>query len=385
MSRFFCIDDEGNRFELTARLPSRARSEPLAVVHNAADAVAEEIVAAITEARLREPEVELDRQLSLGLQPGPRWQPGTLPGACRNAAVLLDRTLRCRWAPTHDWVAVTAAQPIGDTSKHIQPPVEPPAAVVNVWFAAAQEWVAAAQRCGATLLWLGDAPSHAPTARRLVELGVRYQPLPVSPALFPAPLQRGHAAFPVVSGSTVELVEIDVLLREFTQGASERATGQRAREMHDALLYLVGLDRRKAAQAEKVLKQARCLSDAYGPSTPTLVRFSAPFRQSSYELALVLADRLARRLELPPAGRLIATGCSTAWHMGKVDTVDSSVEKCAYLAKELAPGDRAVLPKAWLQTAPEAVAVLLDSEYVRSGAASVALIDKVGYDRLDEV
>jgi hypothetical protein len=60
----------------------------------------------------------------------------------------------------------------------------------------------------------------------------------------------------------------------------------------------------------------------------TLVRFGQPeFQGASYELALVMADRMARGREFLPRGRLIASGQSSAWHAGLVEAVEGQQAK----------------------------------------------------------
>jgi hypothetical protein len=74
-----------------------------------------------------------------------------------------------------------------------------------------------------------------------------------------------------------------------------------------------------------------------------------------------------------PRGRVIASGCSSAWHAGQVDAVDDREPKCALIAREAVAGDRVLLPKAWeTALAPDFAAVL------RSRGASVACIDRIG-------
>ena len=106
----------------------------------------------------------------------------------------------------------------------------------------------------------------------------------------------------------------------------------------------------------------------------TTVRFGADvFAGRSYELALVLADRIARGREFLPRARLLATGCSDAWHAGRVDTVDGLAPKCALLLREAGPGDRIVLPHAWRAGLPAGFA-----EEVRARGASVACVERIG-------
>jgi hypothetical protein len=106
----------------------------------------------------------------------------------------------------------------------------------------------------------------------------------------------------------------------------------------------------------------------------TTVRFSADvFAGRSYELALVLADRIARGREFLPRARLLATGCSDAWHAGRVDAVDGLAPKCALLLREAGPGDRIVLPHAWRAGLPAGFA-----EEIRARGASVACVERIG-------
>jgi hypothetical protein len=106
----------------------------------------------------------------------------------------------------------------------------------------------------------------------------------------------------------------------------------------------------------------------------TVVRFGQErFQGNSFELALVLADRVARGREFLPRGRIIATGCSGAWHAGRVDPVEGLAPKCALIAKEAAPGDRVLLPKAWQAQLLEGFA-----EGLRAQGASLACVERIG-------
>jgi hypothetical protein len=103
----------------------------------------------------------------------------------------------------------------------------------------------------------------------------------------------------------------------------------------------------------------------------TLVRFGQQqFQGESYQLALVMADRLARGREFPARGRLIATGTSPAWHTGEVAQVDGREPKSALLAKEALAGDRILLPAAWESGTLDAA--------LRDKGASVAWVSRIG-------
>ena len=114
----------------------------------------------------------------------------------------------------------------------------------------------------------------------------------------------------------------------------------------------------------------RCAPDRWR----TTVRFGqARFQGNSYELALVMADRLARGREYVARGRIIATGASSAWHAGQVDAVEGMAPKCALIAASAGPGDRILLPLAWQATLPAGFA-----EQVAASGASLACVAQVG-------
>ena len=105
----------------------------------------------------------------------------------------------------------------------------------------------------------------------------------------------------------------------------------------------------------------------------TVVRFGQHrFQGNSYELALVLADRLARGREFVPRGRLIASGCSSAWHAGRVDSVEGRAPKLELILAQAAAGDRVLLPAAW-RAGGEQFALGL-----KARGASVAWIERIG-------
>ncbi|MBA5608684.1 hypothetical protein H3H36_25405 [Duganella sp. FT3S] len=106
----------------------------------------------------------------------------------------------------------------------------------------------------------------------------------------------------------------------------------------------------------------------------SVVRFGQPrFQGASYELALVMADRLARGREYVPRGRIIATGCSSAWHAGQVETVEGVEPKLALILEQAVAGDRVLLPAAWQGQLPDGFAAAL-----RARGASHACIERIG-------
>jgi hypothetical protein len=104
------------------------------------------------------------------------------------------------------------------------------------------------------------------------------------------------------------------------------------------------------------------------------VRFGQErFQGGSFELALVMADRMARGREFLPRGRLLATGQSASWHAGRVEDVEGVQPKCALLLREARAGDRILLPRAWEgQLAPGW------REQLKAKGASAACVDRIG-------
>ena len=133
-----------------------------------------------------------------------------------------------------------------------------------------------------------------------------------------------------------------------------------------------GLDLTQQLAVRQALAGARHF-DARGLGRwRSVVRFGQPrFHGNSFELALVMADRIARGREFLPRGRIIATGCSGAWHAGRVDPVDGCEPKCALILQQAVAGDRILLPAAW-EAAPAF------SEAARERGASVAFIERIG-------
>ena len=121
-----------------------------------------------------------------------------------------------------------------------------------------------------------------------------------------------------------------------------------------------------------VLKAARMLESHDGRSWRTTVSFGRAFELNSYQLALVLADRLARGRLLPPRGRLIATGASSNWADGHVETVGGLPAKCRLIVAHVASGDRVLVPAAWLPQLPAGF-----SAELRQRGASVAGVERL--------
>lgn len=134
------------------------------------------------------------------------------------------------------------------------------------------------------------------------------------------------------------------------------------------------LDALRQGQVRAVLAGERHFDGRGQGQWRTTVRFGEPgFSGDSYQLALVMADRIARGREFIAPGRVIASGASTAWHAGKVETVDALAPKCALILREAGPGDRILLPKAWEQALPQGM-----REALRARGASLACVERIG-------
>ncbi|MRX10258.1 hypothetical protein GJ697_20700 [Pseudoduganella sp. FT25W] len=135
-----------------------------------------------------------------------------------------------------------------------------------------------------------------------------------------------------------------------------------------------GLDLTAQQEVKQTLAAARHFDGKGLNRWRSVVRFGQPrFQGGSYQLALVMADRLARGREFVPRGRIIATGCSSAWHAGRVDTVDGREPKLELIFNQVNHGDRVLLPKDWQDQLPPGFAAGL-----RQKGATLACIDKIG-------
>jgi hypothetical protein len=149
-------------------------------------------------------------------------------------------------------------------------------------------------------------------------------------------------------------------------------TGESADE--EASIAVPGLDAAQQLQVRQALAGARHFDGRALGRWRSVVRFGQErFQGSSFELALVMADRLARGREFVPRGRIIASGCSSAWHAGRVDPVEALGPKCALILGEAAPGDRILLPRAAQAGLPPDFAAQLAAR-----GASLACVDRIG-------
>ncbi len=111
---------------------------------------------------------------------------------------------------------------------------------------------------------------------------------------------------------------------------------------------VLGLDVAQQAQALEVLQAARSHEAKNAMYWRSVLHFApTSFVGNSWQLALVLADRIARGRAFAPRGRLLATGCSSRWAEGVVESVAGCAEKSTLLLQEVSSGDRIILPAAW--------------------------------------
>jgi hypothetical protein len=180
-----------------------------------------------------------------------------------------------------------------------------------------------------------------------------------------AAVASARAWFPLHSGGAEDSmgwVEVSVYPAEMAPGDDEAA------------IAVPGLDLPGQHAVRAVLAGARHFDARTGRNWRTTVRFSdARFTGKSYELALVMADRIARGREFIPRGRIVATGCSSAWHAGRVEPVEAIPAKCALILREAAPGDRILLPRGCEAQLPAGFAQAL-----RERGASLACVERIG-------
>lgn len=180
-----------------------------------------------------------------------------------------------------------------------------------------------------------------------------------------ASVASARAWFPLHSGSVHDcLSQVEVSVYPLGEPGGDEEDSIAAPGLDAATLMLV----------RRALADARHFDGRALGRWRTMVQFEQPRLQgNSFELALVMADRLARGREFVPRGRIIASGSSSAWHAGVVEDVADRVPKCALIAREAAAGDRILLPLAW-----QASADPLWREAIAARGASVAWVDRIG-------
>ncbi|SFU51168.1 hypothetical protein [Pseudoduganella namucuonensis] len=270
------------------------------------------------------------------------------------AAVLADRTVRGAWLPPRQGVFAYGWSDAWQLGA-VQGRPEPVLAAMN-WTRAADGFVV-----------LGEDPSPSGVARAVSH---DILTLPHLGALTGhsdprAAVSSARAWFPLHSGGindSLSWVEVSVHPADHA-GADEEDT-----------IAVSDLALTAQLAVRQVLAAARHFDGRGLGRWRTVVRFGQPrFQGASYELALVMADRLARGRECVPRGRVIASGCSSAWHAGRVDAVEGLAAKMELILKQAAPGDRVLLPK---DGEPDADPAYADA--LRAKGASLARIERIG-------
>jgi hypothetical protein len=190
-----------------------------------------------------------------------------------------------------------------------------------------------------------------------------------------ASVSSARAWFPLHSGGINDAlcwVEVSVYpLAESALAESALAEGAVADE---EAIAAPGLDGVRQQALRQVLAGARHFDGEKAARWRTTVRFGHDgFQGNSHELALVLADRLARGREFVPRGRIIASGCSSAWHAGLVEPVEGLAPKCTLIEREAQPGDRVLLPRAWEPDLPPGM-----KDALHAKGASLVCVERIG-------
>lgn len=161
-------------------------------------------------------------------------------------------------------------------------------------------------------------------------------------------VQKGYRQqqvwFPVVGGSEGEdkLVSLMMTLHQLESPDNPES------------VRISGLPEMAGAQSERLIKLISNMRklDAHGSNEwNSHLHFERGFEGDSCELAVVLADRIARGREFPAKGRLIATGSVDDLSRVTLPT-DSCERKCKLILKDAKEGDRVLLPAAWASSIP---------------------------------
>jgi len=180
-----------------------------------------------------------------------------------------------------------------------------------------------------------------------------------------ASVSSARAWFPLHSGGVHDAlgwVEVSVYPLAAGEASDEEA------------IAAPGIDGVRQQALRQVLTGARHFDGEKTARWRTTVRFGdEAFSGDSYELALVLADRLARGREFVPRGRIIASGRSSAWHAGLVEPVEGLAPKCALIERAAQPGDRVLLPRAWEADLPPGL-----RDGLRARGASLVCVERIG-------
>ncbi|WP_377704645.1 hypothetical protein [Pseudoduganella sp. UC29_71] len=344
-----CLLADGRVLTVTATRRPRANRAEVKCAVAGAPALSERMQEVVRLARHTESRFDSRDQVVLSMDIAPAddergWE---------LAAVLADRMVRGAWQPacphvyaygwSDNWhCGSVTGQPEPAAARLQQHAAAPALAVLGG--AAADAGAAAGTASTLSLTHLGALTGHTDPA---------------------AAVSSARAWFPLHSGGindSLSWVEVSVYPLE-EGGGDEEDT-----------IAVPGLGLTAQLAVRQALAGARHFDGRGLGRWRTVVRFGQPrFQGASYELALVMADRLARGREFVPRGRIIATGCSSAWHAGRVDTVEGRAAKMELILMQAVLGDRVLLPKDWQNDIDAAYAGAL-----RARGASLACIERIG-------
>jgi len=354
-----CVLVDGRVLTITASRRPRANRADVKCAVAGAPAISERMQEVVRLARHTEPRFDSRDQVVLSMD----IVPSAEERGWELAAVLADRKVRGLppFAPATE--SSSAAAP--DEAKLYADGWSDAWHLGRVTGQPSQAAVRAARHlASADQLFAGDDGSTAEAAQANITLISHLGALSghADPS---AAVSSARAWFPLHSGGindTLSWVEVSVYPID-SAGVDEEST-----------IAAPGLDLTVLNTLRQTLAAARHFDGKGLGRWRTVVRFGQPrFQGQSYQLALVMADRLARGREFVPRGRLIASGCSSAWHAGRVETVEGREPKLELILKQAASGDRVLLPQEWQAGLPEQY-----QNTLKARGASLACISQIG-------
>jgi hypothetical protein len=318
-----CLLDDGRTLTITASRRPRGNRAEVKCTAAGAPAIAERMQEVVRLARHTESRFDSRDQVVLSMD----IAPAAAQREWELAAVLADRLVRGTWQPASGRIT---AQGWSDAWQLGQLAAPAPVGIEG--------------QGEHTITHLGALHGHADPA---------------------AAVSSARAWFPLHSGGindSLDWIEVSVHPLD-SPGADEEDT-----------IAAPGLDLAAQAEVRQTLAAARHFDGKGLGRWRTVVRFGQPrFQGQSYQLALVMADRLARGREFVPRGRLIASGFSSAWHAGRVESVEGREPKLELILRQVGSGDRVLLPSDWQAALPPDYAGA-----IRARDASLACIAQIG-------
>lgn len=350
-----CVLADGRVLTVTATRRARANRADVKCVAPGAPALGERMQEVVRLARHTEIRFDSRDQVVLSMDIAPR--PGQRDWEL--AAVLADRMVRGLYRPAH---TPLYAQGWSDAWHLGRVDGDPPRALARL---------AAAEASAGAILGGAGAPGGAVDGERYLCLGHLGA---LSGHSDPsAGVSSARAWFPLHSGGVHDCLSwVEVSVHPLQKNARDGQDGNHGDEEEDTITA-PGLELGALLALRQALAGARHFDGRALGRWRSVVRFGQQcFQGPSYELALVLADRLARGREYVPRGRLIASGCSGAWHAGRVDSVEGRAPKLALILEQVAAGDRVLLPRAWREGQQAFAAGVAEK------GASLAWIERIG-------